>query len=57
MAAKSSQPIVFVTRALPGDALARHATREKMARMAVDNLLAIFQNKKPQHCLNPEVLP
>ena len=69
-------PRVFVTRQLPGEALARlcahgpvvdaaalaealasasHATRGRMASMAVDNLLAALAGKRPAHCVNPEL--
>jgi glyoxylate reductase len=32
------------------------ATREKMASLAVDNLLAVLDGRRPAHCVNPEVL-
>jgi glyoxylate reductase len=32
------------------------ATREKMASLAVDNLLAVLDGHRPAHCVNPEVL-
>jgi glyoxylate reductase len=30
------------------------ATREKMARMAVENIVAVLQGERPPHCVNPE---
>lgn len=30
------------------------ATREKMARMAVENVVAVLQGERPPHCVNPE---
>jgi glyoxylate reductase len=32
-------------------------TRTKMADLAVDNLIAFFEGRKPPHTVNPEVLP
>jgi phosphoglycerate dehydrogenase-like enzyme len=32
------------------------ATREKMASLAVDNLLAVLEGRRPTHCVNPAVL-
>jgi glyoxylate reductase len=34
-----------------------HATRGRMASMAVDNLLAALEGRKPPHCVNPELFP
>jgi glyoxylate reductase len=34
---------------------ATHRTREAMAHMAVDNLLAALDGKRMPHCANPEV--
>lgn len=31
-------------------------TRTKMADLAVENLIAFFERRKPPHCVNPEVL-
>ncbi len=41
----------------PHIASASHATRGRMASMAVDNLLAALQGRKPPHCVNPELFP
>ena len=35
---------------------ATHATREKMADMAVENLLAGLADQRMPNCVNPEVL-
>ncbi|HYP48237.1 MAG TPA: D-glycerate dehydrogenase [Thermoleophilaceae bacterium] len=40
---------------LPHIASATHATRELMADMAVDNLLAALAGERMPHCANPEV--
>ena len=40
---------------VPHVASATHATREAMAQMAVDNLLAALAGKRMPHCANPEV--
>jgi len=32
------------------------ATRTKMADLAVENLIAFFEGRRPPHCVNPEVL-
>jgi glyoxylate reductase len=32
------------------------ATRRKMADLAVENLVAFFEGRRPLHCVNPEVL-
>jgi glyoxylate reductase len=32
------------------------ATRTKMADLAVENLIAFFEGRRPAHCVNPEVL-
>ncbi len=39
----------------PHIASASHATRGRMASMAVDNLLAALEGRKPPHCVNPEL--
>jgi glyoxylate reductase len=41
----------------PHIASASHATRGRMASMAVDNLLAALEGRKPPHCVNPELFP
>jgi glyoxylate reductase len=41
----------------PHIASASHATRGRMASMAVDNLLAALAGRKPPHCVNPELFP
>jgi glyoxylate reductase len=45
-------PNLLVT---PHIASASHATREAMADMAVDNLLAALAGERMPHCANPEV--
>jgi glyoxylate reductase len=40
---------------LPHIGSASHATRERMAAMAVDNTLAALRNEPLPHCVNPEV--
>ncbi len=40
---------------VPHIASATHATREAMAEMAVDNLLAALAGERMPHCANPEV--
>ncbi len=40
----------------PHIASATHTTRRNMARLSVDNVLAVLQGTTPPHCLNPEVL-
>ena len=40
---------------VPHIASATHATREAMAEMAVDNLLAALSGERMPHCANPEV--
>ncbi len=39
----------------PHIASASHATRGLMASMAVDNLLAALDGRRPPHCVNPEL--
>jgi glyoxylate reductase len=39
----------------PHIASATHATRGRMASMAVDNLLAALDGRRPPHCVNPEL--
>lgn len=34
---------------------ASHATRLKMAELAVDNLIDVFDGRRPRHCANPAV--
>jgi glyoxylate reductase len=41
----------------PHIASASRQTREKMATMAIDNLIAGLQGKRLPHCVNPEVYP
>lgn len=41
----------------PHIASASHSTRGRMASMAVDNLLAALEGRKPPHCVNPELFP
>ncbi|MCP3140431.1 2-hydroxyacid dehydrogenase [Pyxidicoccus xibeiensis] len=41
----------------PHIASATHATRGRMASMAVDNLLAALDGRRPPHCVNPELFP
>ncbi len=45
-------PNVVVT---PHIGSASHATRTRMAEMAVDNLLDVFAGRLPRHCANPAV--
>jgi glyoxylate reductase len=40
----------------PHIASATHKTRREMARLAVDNVIAVLTGQEPPHCLNPEVL-
>ncbi len=40
----------------PHIASATVATRTEMARLAVDNIIAVLEGTEPPHCLNPEVL-
>jgi glyoxylate reductase len=40
---------------LPHLGSATHATRERMADLAVDNLLAALAGERMPHCVNPEV--
>ena len=35
---------------------ATHETRGRMAVLAVENLLAVLEGRRPRHCVNPEVL-
>ncbi|MBN1203672.1 MAG: D-glycerate dehydrogenase [Myxococcaceae bacterium] len=39
----------------PHIASASHVTRGRMASMAVDNLLAALEGRRPPHCVNPEL--
>ena len=50
-------PLLRIPTALvtPHVASATHATREAMAEMAVDNLLAALRGERKPHCANPEV--
>jgi glyoxylate reductase len=34
---------------------ASHATRLRMAELAVDNLIDVFEGRQPRHCANPAV--
>jgi phosphoglycerate dehydrogenase-like enzyme len=34
---------------------ASHATRHRMAELAVDNILDVFAGRLPRHCANPAV--
>jgi glyoxylate reductase len=36
---------------------ASHATRHRMAELAVDNILDVFAGRLPRHCANPAVKP
>ncbi|MEX0785101.1 MAG: D-glycerate dehydrogenase [Dehalococcoidia bacterium] len=47
------QPNLLVT---PHIASASVATRERMAQMAVENALAGLAGKRPEHCVNPQIL-
>jgi glyoxylate reductase len=40
----------------PHIASATHQTRSEMARLSVDNVIAVLTGDTPPHCLNPEVL-
>jgi glyoxylate reductase len=40
----------------PHIASATHKTRREMARLSVDNVIAVLTGQEPPHCLNPEVL-
>lgn len=52
-------PLLTVPNVLlaPHIASASHATRGRMASMAVDNLLAALEGRVPPHCVNPEIFP
>jgi glyoxylate reductase len=45
-------PNVVIT---PHIGSASHATRLKMAELAVDNLIDVFEGRRPRHCANPTV--
>jgi glyoxylate reductase len=45
-------PNVVIT---PHIGSASHATRLRMAELAVDNLLDVFEGRRPRHCANPAV--
>jgi glyoxylate reductase len=45
-------PNVVIT---PHIGSASHATRLKMAELAVDNLIDVFEGRPPRHCANPAV--
>jgi glyoxylate reductase len=45
-------PNVVVT---PHVGSASHATRLRMAELAVDNLIDVFEGRHPRHCANPAV--
>ncbi|HEX5753333.1 MAG TPA: NAD(P)-dependent oxidoreductase [Archangium sp.] len=55
----SDSPLMTLPNVLlaPHIASASHATRGRMASMAVDNLLAALEGRKPPHCVNPELFP
>lgn len=40
----------------PHIASATHTTRREMARLSVNNVIAVLTGQEPPHCLNPEVL-
>ncbi|WNG19359.1 2-hydroxyacid dehydrogenase [Cystobacter fuscus] len=50
-------PLLHLPRVLlaPHIASASHATRGRMASMAVDNLLAALEGRPPPNCVNPEI--
>jgi len=50
-------PLLRMPRVLlaPHIASASHTTRGRMASMAVDNLLAALEGRRPPHCVNPEL--
>ena len=41
---------------LPHLGSATYDTRDRMAVLAANNLLAVLRNESPAHCVNPEVL-
>lgn len=41
---------------VPHIASATHVTRKEMARLSVDNVIAVLTGQQPPNCLNPEVL-
>ncbi|MGA7762777.1 MAG: D-glycerate dehydrogenase [Candidatus Binataceae bacterium] len=45
-------PNVVIT---PHIGSASHATRLRMAELAVDNLIDVFEGRRPRHCANPAV--
>jgi glyoxylate reductase len=45
-------PNVVIT---PHIGSASHATRHRMAELAVDNILDVFAGRLPRHCANPAV--
>ena len=47
-------PNVIIT---PHIGSASHATRVRMAELAVDNILDVFAGRLPRHCANPAVKP
>jgi glyoxylate reductase len=55
----SDSPLAKLPNVLlaPHIASASHATRGRMASMAVDNLLAALEGRRPPHCVNPELFP
>lgn len=55
----SDSPLLKLPNVLiaPHIASASHATRGRMASMAVDNLLAALEGRRPPHCVNPELFP
>ena len=57
VAGRSDHPLLAAPNllVLPQLGSATHATRERMADMAVDNLLAGLAGERMPHCANPEV--
>ncbi|MCY1021182.1 2-hydroxyacid dehydrogenase [Pyxidicoccus sp. MSG2] len=55
----AASPLMTLPNVLlaPHIASASHATRGRMASMAVDNLLAALEGRRPPHCVNPELFP
>ena len=54
----SSDPLLRLPNLLvtPHIASASVATRSRMARLAVENLLAVLDGNPPEHCVNPQAL-
>lgn len=53
-----SHPLYEIERVTiaPHIASATHVTRKEMARLSVDNVIAVLTGQTPPNCLNPEVL-